>query len=122
MHLSLVDLESWLPGRGLITKANGVQNSSDHAGAFGPKVCRVFLSEPGVLSSGVSGPEIFLGVGPSSLARRKRRLCKILENGNLIRSAAILAQLIKLFDCKNSHRAVVRAGIKDSIMVIITKR
>ena len=71
LHLSLVGLEDWLPRRGLITKASGVQNFSDQAGAFGPKVSRVFLSEPVVPSSGFSGRGSFVGVGPVLLARRK---------------------------------------------------
>ena len=40
-------------------------------------------------------------------------------NGKLNRSVAILAQIIKPFDCENAHRVVVCTGIKDDIMVII---
>ena len=40
----------------------------------------------------------------------------------MIRSVAILAQHIKLFDCENFHRVVVPTGIEDIIMVIITKK
>ena len=119
VHLSLLNLENWLPGRGSHTKACGVKNFSDPTRSFGPRVCRVFLSEPEASSSEVSGPGSFHGLGPVSLARRKKRLCHNLENGEVSRLVAILAQIIKPFDCENAHRVVVCTGIKDDIMVII---
>ena len=77
-----MDLEDWLPRRGLITKASGVQNFSDQTGVFGPKVGRVFLSEPVVSSSDFSGPESFVGVGPVLLARRKNVCVSLLKMVN----------------------------------------
>ena len=47
LHLSSVNLENWLPRRGLSTKASGVQQFSDQTGVVGPRVSRVFFSEPG---------------------------------------------------------------------------
>ena len=70
-QLSLSNLEGWLPGRGSHTKACGVKGFLDPTGDFGPKVCRVFCSEPEVLSSELSGPGNFHCFGPVSLARRK---------------------------------------------------
>ena len=72
VHLSLLNLENWLPGRGSHTKACGVKNFSDPTGSFGPRVCRVFLSEPEVSSSEVSGPGGFHCFGPDSLAQGKK--------------------------------------------------
>ena len=72
LHLSQVNLEDWLPRRGLITKASGVQNFSDQTEVFGPMVRRVFLSELGFSSSELSRPDGFLVFGPVSLARRKK--------------------------------------------------
>ena len=61
MHLSLVNREDWLPRRGLLTKASGVQPFSDRPGIFGSRVKRVFLSEP----------EFSTAFGPASHARKK---------------------------------------------------
>ena len=61
MHLSLVNIEDWLPRRGLITKASGVRPFSDQPGIFGPRVKRVFLSDP----------ELSTAVGPTSPAQKK---------------------------------------------------
>ena len=66
-HLSLVNLEEWLPRRGLVTKARGVRFSDrPEIFHFVPGVFRVFVSEPDL-----SDREFSTVFGPASLDWRK---------------------------------------------------
>ena len=44
-QLSLIDMDNWLPGKGLVTGAKRVR-FSDKVDLFEPKVKRIFLSGP----------------------------------------------------------------------------
>ena len=71
-HLSLLDLDDWLPRRELKTKASGVQLFSGDRGVFRPRVSRVFSEGPELRSGFTFGPVLLAGEKKVSLVRRKK--------------------------------------------------
>ena len=110
-HLSLIDLEKWLPRRmELVTKARGIKLSGcSGISGFAPGVFRISVSDrPFREFSGGSGP-CLLDCGEKRLCHRKTTSCPF--------SVAILARRNKPFDCEKSHLGVWR----NAAMVIVAK-
>ena len=88
MQLSLVDLDHWLPGNDLVTRAKKVQ-FSDEFELFEPIVKCVFCSDPDVSKN--------LGNSSPSIEKKSKILADIKENFEFISSVATWAQVKEFF-------------------------